>query len=548
MVRSPASDGWFFRQVNDFRHKSRKKPGFFLPTAASRTTQANRTKKMTRMNLPRVLFAVPFTLLIHASPAFAAESPTNQNAVRPNFLIVLADDLGYGDLGCYGHPSIKTPNLDHLAEEGMRLTDCYAAAANCSPSRAGLMTGRTPYRLGIHNWIPMLSPMHVRKEEVTVAALLERAGYATCHVGKWHLNGRFNLPGQPQPSDHGFHYWFSTQNNALPCHHDPDNFVRNGQPVGKLEGYSSQLVVDEATRWLRNVRDPQSPFFLFVCFHEPHEPIATAPRFSEMYPSDDPSRATHHGNVTQADDAFGRLMRTVDELGLRDDTFVFFTSDNGPAITNWHPHGSAGPLREKKGHLYEGGIRVPGIIRWPGHTAPGSLCGEPVSGVDLLPTICEIIGVPGPDDRPVDGTSFLPIFAGKPIERQTPLYWQFNYAPTKPKVAMRVGDWKILAHLSGPQLKPGADITAETQGSIKRAEIAGFELYNLRNDIAESTDLAEQAPERLESMAAQLKKLYLEVRQETPVWPDWDWARVEGQRIKAARDAGIWPEWKRPGK
>ena len=161
----------------------------------------------------------------------------------------------------------------------MRLTNCYAAAANCSPARTGLMTGRTPYRVGIHNWIPMFSPMHVRREEITVATLLRQNGYATCHAGKWHLNGMFNLPGQPQPSDHGFDHWFSAQNNALPSHHDPDNFVRNGQPVGRLEGYSAQLVADEAIRWLKEIRDREKPFFLFVCFHEPHEPIATDKRF-----------------------------------------------------------------------------------------------------------------------------------------------------------------------------------------------------------------------------------------------------------------------------
>ncbi|MBW3600736.1 MAG: sulfatase-like hydrolase/transferase, partial [Planctomycetes bacterium] len=334
----------------------------------------------------------------------------------PNFLVVLADDLGFGDLGCYGHPVIQTPNLDRFAAEGLRLTDCYAASANCSPARTGLMTGRTPYRCGIHNWIPMFSPMHVRAEEVTIATLLRRAGYKTCHVGKWHLNGRFNLPGQPQPNDHGFDHWFSTQNNALPSHRDPDNFVRNAEPVGRLEGYSAPLVAAEAIRWLREVRDPEKPFFLFVCFHEPHEPIATDARFAALYPSpDDPTLSAHHGNVTQMDDAFGRLMTAIDELGLRDDTLAFFTSDNGPAITRAHPHGSAGPLREKKGHVYEGGIRVPGLLRWPGKTKAGSESSEPVSGVDLLPTLCEIAGIRPPADRNLDGASFLPIFDGEPI-------------------------------------------------------------------------------------------------------------------------------------
>jgi arylsulfatase A len=480
------------------------------------------------------------------SRVLAAEPTAGPAPGRPNFVIVLADDLGYGDLACYGEPLIKTPNLDRLAAEGVRLTNCYAAAANCSPSRTGLMTGRTPYRVGIHNWIPMFSPMHVRREEVTVATLLRQNGYATCHVGKWHMNGRFNLPGQPQPSDHGFDYWFSTQNNALPCHHNPDNFVRNGQPVGPLEGYSAQIVADEAIRWLEGIRDPQKPFFLFVCFHEPHEPIATAKRFTDMYPSDDPSLSAHHGNVTQEDEAFGRLMETLDKRGLRESTLVVFTSDNGPAITAMHPHGSVGPLRGKKGHVYEGGIRVPGIVRWPGHARPGTVCDEPVSGVDLLPTLCEITGISAPQDRAIDGASFLPIFEGKPIERKTPLYWQFNFAASKPKVAMRIGDWKILATLTEPESKPTADITDEMEQGIKRAELDTFELYNLREDVGETTDLAEKEPDRLAAMAARLRKLYHEVRDESPTWPAWQWPRYEGQRIRAAQEAGIWPEWKKP--
>ena len=461
-------------------------------------------------------------------------------AERPNFLVILVDDLGYGDLGCYGNSVIKTPNLDRLAAEGLRLTDCYAAAAVCSPARTGLMTGRTPWRVGIQHAIPMLSPMHVRREEITVATLLRQAGYATCHVGKWHMNGRFNMSGQPQPSDHGFDHWFSTQNNALPNHHNPDNFVRNGQPVSQLEGYAGQLVAGEAIRWLQGHCAKQQagrrPFFLYVCLHEPHEPIATDPKFAALYPSpNDPSRPAHHGNVTQMDDAAGRLLRCVDELGLRGDTLVFFTSDNGPAVTPMHPHGSAGPLRDKKGSMYEGGIRVPGILRWPGHTRLGTVCAEPVCGVDLLPTLCEIAGIAVPADRAIDGASLLPAFDGKPIERKTPLYWQYACAHSKPKVAMRVGDWKILARLDGkvPVLRPGVRQTAEDVKWFKTAELITFELYNLRWDLGETTDLAEREPERLAEMSSQLRKLYYEIRAESPVWPPWEWTHYyEGSRIE----------------
>lgn len=488
--------------------------------------------------------AVMMLLAFVVAPRSLGAEPASHRP--PNFVIVLADDLGYGDLRCFGNRSVFSPNLDRFAAEGMKLTNCYAAAANCSPSRTGLMTGRTPYRVGIHNWIPMMSPMHVRRSEITIATLLRKSGYTTCHVGKWHLNGHFNLPDQPQPSDHGFDYWFSTQNNALPCHRDPDNFVRNGRPAGRLHGYSAQLVVDEAKKWLLTIRDKTKPFFLFVCFHEPHEPIATAPRFSALYPDDgprspfDPSTSTyaaHHGNITQMDHAFGRLMKTLDDAHLTQSTLVLFTSDNGPAITAWHPHGSAGPLRDKKGSMYEGGIRVPGMIRWPGHTNAGQVCTEPVSGVDLLPTLCDIAGIHPPTDRVLDGASFLPIFAGQPIERQKPLYWQFNVARSEPKVAIRWGDWKLLATLTGPPIKPYGDIRAADQQQIKTAQLNTFELYNLEQDVGESRELSQVAAGQLEKMKPRMATMYEEVRRESPVWPAWTFPGIEGKRIRALREA-----------
>ena len=455
---------------------------------------------------------------------------------RPNFLLVLADDLGYGDLACYGARDVQTPNLDRFAAEGLRLTSCYAGHPNCSPSRTALMTGRTPTRVGVRNWIPQDSPVHLRRSEITVAALLRQAGYSTCHVGKWHLNGEFNQPGQPQPNDHGFDHWFSTQNNALPNHRNPDNFVRNGKPAGKLEGYSAHLVADEAIRWLRGGRDAGKPFFLYVCFHEPHEPIASDPKYTRLYPSQDPSYSAHHGNITQMDDAFGRLLRSLDELQLRQNTFVFFTSDNGPAITAQHPYGSAGPLRDKKGSLYEGGIRVPGILRWPGRVRPGSVSDEPVCGVDFLPTVCQITGVAPPRDRALDGASFLPLLEGKPIARHTPLYWHFNLATSEPKVALRAGDWKILATLDRTPARRTNDISEEDERDFKQAELAAYSLYHLGRDIGETSDLAAREPAKLAELKAMLQAKYHGVRDESPTWPAWKFTGAEGKRIE-------WPEY-----
>lgn len=456
-------------------------------------------------------------------------------ADRPNILLVLADDLGYGDLACYGSTDVKTPNLDKFASEGLKFTDCYAGNANCSPSRTAIMTGRTPTRVGVRNWIPEDSPMHVRQSEMTIARLLRQSGYATCHSGKWHMNGEFNQPTQPQPNDHGFDHWFSTQNNAYPNHHNPDNFVRNGAALGKLEGYAADLVTNEAIQWL-DARDKEKPFFLYVCYHEPHEPIASDAKYTALYPHEDPAYSAHHGNITQMDDAFGRLMKKIDESGLRENTLVFFTSDNGPAITSQHPYGSAGPLRDKKGTLWEGGIRVPGMLRWPGKTKPGTTSGEPISGVDFLPTFCAVAGITPPQDRTLDGASWLPVLEGGKVERQTPLYWQFNNSSGEPKVALRVGDWKILATLDSNPAKRSNDLTNEEERWVKEAELQTFMLYNLRTDIAEKDDLSASAPGKLQEMKELLQAKYADVKQEAPMWPAWKFTGAEGKKI-------VWPDY-----
>ena len=455
-------------------------------------------------------------------------------AGRPNVLVILCDDLGYGDLGCFGHPTIKTPNLDKLATEGLKLTACYASAPVCSPSRAGLMTGRTPSRAGIYDWIPGGHPMHLGRGEITVATLLKGAGYDTCHAGKWHLNGKFNSADQPQPGDHGFDHWFSTQNNAAPSHEDPTNFVRDGRPVGPLEGYSCQIVADEAIGWLdgraekskskSTETEPGRPFFLFVCFHEPHENVAAPADLVAQYPdSSKKGEAIYYGAVSNVDRAVGRLMGALDRLGVAEETLVLFTSDNGPETLDrypnaWRSHGSPGPLKGMKLHISEGGIRVPGIIRWPGHAAPGRVSDEPVCSLDLLPTLCALASVAVPDDRPIDGANILPLFGGLPIARKTPLFWHYFRAFGPGKVAIRDGDWKLVAHWSGPDLGPGGSVHPGDQEIIKSADLTDFELYNLRDDIAESRDLASREPARLEAMAAQIRKMYAAVRAEGPVW------------------------------
>jgi arylsulfatase A len=434
---------------------------------------------------------------------------------RPNFLVILCDDLGYGDLACYGHPDIKTPHLDRLAGQGIRLTDCYASAPVCSPSRAGLLTGRTPSRVGVYDWIPPGNAMHLAKEEVTVATLLKQAGYTTCHVGKWHCNGKFNSPDQPQPGDHGFDHWFSTQNNASPTHKNPKNFVRNGEAIGPLEGFSCGIVADEAIDWLRDGREKEKPFFQFVCFHEPHEPIDSPKELVDDYPqATKRGQALYYANVANMDRAVGRIMAALDELELTDNTLVFFTSDNGPETLNrygnaWRSHGSPGKLRGMKLHLYEGGIRVPGILRFPGRIEPGKVLAEPISGVDVMPTLCALGDAKLPTDRQLDGTSFAPVFSGAKIDRQTPLYWHYFRALGQPKVAMRVDEWMILGHVDGPQ---------GGRQTMKDSNLTKFELYNLGDDLSEARDLTSAEPERLKQLSALLVAKHREVQAEGRTW------------------------------
>ncbi|QDU09301.1 sulfatase [Gimesia aquarii] len=456
-------------------------------------------------------------------------SAEKQSDSKPNIIVILCDDLGYGDLACYGHPQIKTPHIDRLASQGMRLTDCYASAPVCSPSRAGLLTGRTPNRVGVYDWIPEGHPMHLKRDEVTIAQLLQKADYDTAHVGKWHCNGLFNSKKQPQPGDHGFQHWFSTQNNALPTHQNPNNFVRNGKPLGEIKGFSCQIVADEGIRWLKEWRAVDKPFFLHVCFHEPHERVASPPDLVKRYLDTTlyEDQAQYFANVANMDAAVGKLMKTLDELKLAENTLVFFTSDNGPETLNRYGKGSRrswgtpGVLRGMKLHIYEGGIRVPGIIRWPGRIEAGQESNVPVSSVDMLPTFCEMVNISLPKNRELDGTSLLPLFAGNnDLQRSTPLFWNYYRANSTPRVAMREGDWKVVAHWSGPEgiRRLGNNVNSISQEYIKNAKLTKFELYNLKEDISEQHNLAWQERERLNHLKKKLTQKYKEVQKEGPVW------------------------------
>jgi len=303
----------------------------------------------------------------------ACQSRTD-NAL-PNIIIMLADDLGYGDLGCYGGEA-RTPHLDKLAKEGIRFTDFYSAAPNCSPARVGLLTGRSPSKEGMYNYMPANHPMHLRSEAITLAEIVKQKGYATGHFGKWHVS---NLTPdselvQPQPDDQGFDYSLGTTNNARPSHLNPINFVRNGEKTGEIKGYSCQIIVEEAIQWLRQLTNKKPPFLLYLAFHEPHKKVASPPELTANYTQYPQQDAEYLANVENMDKAIGQLLAELKKNNLEENTMILFASDNGS-----YRNGSNGPLLGGKSFVYEGGIRVPGILNWANKIEGGQIINEPVS-------------------------------------------------------------------------------------------------------------------------------------------------------------------------
>ncbi|MCD6201004.1 MAG: sulfatase-like hydrolase/transferase [Bacteroidales bacterium] len=440
----------------------------------------------------------------------------SQHDSRPNIIILLADDLGYGDLGCYGNNEIITPNLDKLALEGVLFTDCYASAPMCSPSRAGLLTGKTPNRSGIYDWIPPDSSFYLRKQEITIAKLLRDHGYQTALFGKWHLNGKMGTDEQTQPDDMGFDYYFATQYSAHHLH--PKGFYRNGEKLYQQHGYSCDIVTQDALKWLRTKHDTTKPFFLYLAFHEVHEPISSPPDLLVQYCKYG-KKMVYYANVTNLDRAIGRFMDALKELDKYGNTFVFFTSDNGPATwtDNYfsRSYGSVGPLRGRKRYLWEGGIRVPGIMVWPGKIKKGQICDVPISNVDILPTFCNLAGIHVSETGRLDGTDISPLFSGEKIRRKIPLQWHF-YAPVAgPNSVIRDGDWILTAKWNGGEYTRGR-FRRSYQKDIKKARLTDFELYNIRKDIGQKVDLKNIYKDKFQAMKQEMIKLFDDVEKTSP--------------------------------
>jgi len=389
-------------------------------------------------------------------------------ATQPNILLIYVDDLGYGDLGSYGHPVLKTPNIDALADAGLRLTNYYAPSALCSPSRAGLLTGRYPYRTGIKSWIPEGSDIYLHAEEITLAEILRSVGYATAHIGKWHLNSDLGSDVEPQPTDQGFDYFYGHNAFQIPTNRNPTNVFRNGVSLGMQKGYTADLYADESIKWLEQ-RDQDKPFFLYLSMAEPHTTFENPPEFNRMYaeftrgpivpiksgssvpPKDDlvpRGPGEYYANITYMDFQLGRVLRALEDMGIEDDTVVVFASDNGPVTSAWlqwyetNAYGSTGGLRGRKHFLYEGGIKVPAIIRYPGVTRPGSTSNELALGTDIFTTLVKIGGGEPPQDRPIDGIDIAPMLAGDSLPDRA-VFWSLSSAGEL-EFAVRRGSWKLL--------------------------------------------------------------------------------------------------------
>ncbi|WP_402464027.1 sulfatase family protein [Isoptericola aurantiacus] len=429
-------------------------------------------------------------------------SPTSAAAGgrRPNVLFVLGDDWGWGDLGCFGHQRARTPHLDRLAAEGTRYTQFYVASPLCSPSRASFLTGLFPGRVGFHH---VCSPAFNRERGVpdwldTELPMLPRhlqaTGYRTCHLGKWHLG---HTADAPTPGAYGFDQHHSTLSS------DPSlvgrYFARRGLPVPEdadeafatFRPYSSETIADEAVDWLEHHRDtaPDEPFFLQLWLLDMHSTLDPAPEHLERYAHLEPEHTSDHGSLvnyyatlTEADRQVGRVLEALDRLGLTEDTIVVFTGDNGPeeqfVVNNSHSAaGSAGPFRGRKRSLYEGGVRMPLIVRWPGRTPAFAVDDDSVlSSVDLFATLGAVAGfdVPGTDGEDVGDA-----WQGTTHRRDRPLLWEHRFpngshqVHRSPMTAVRDGDWKLLRNPDGSRV----------------------ELYDVPRDPWELTDHADREPE-----------------------------------------------------
>src|SRR5262245_54607108 len=454
----------------------------------------NRTHRRFRFDLSLIL-----ATWVSVGPLLCPGYISAQARPKPNFVLVLIDDLGWTDLGCYGSTFYRTPNLDKLASEGMRFTNAYAACPVCSPTRASIMTGKYPARLRLTDWLPGRGDLPSHKlarppflqelplEEHTIAEKLKSAGYVSASIGKWHLGGKgfapekqgfdLNVAGDHAGTPASYFFPYQNQRGSIP-----------GLEQGEQGEYLTDRLTAEAERFIE--KNQNRPFFLYLPHYAVHTPLVAKPQLLAKYQAQAKPGQLHNNPVyatmvESMDESVGRIVKKLEALGLADRTIIFFTSDNGGLAVKEGPNTPATnntPLREGKGYLYEGGIRVPWIVKWPGVVKPGSLCHTAVSSVDLYPTI---LNVPGcqQSGQTIDGISMDPLLKQTGgLERDT-LYWHYP-------------------HYSNQGGKPGAALRQRDLKLIEFYEDNRLELYDLKQDVGEKDNLADKMPRK----AAELQR------------------------------------------
>ena len=399
----------------------------------------------------------PLVFLLSVVVAAALSSTQAQvgNAQRPNVVLIITDDVGYGDFGSYGVPDIKTPYIDGLARDGVRFTDFYANGATCTPTRAGLISGRYQQRFGLEWPLGAQSADSARGLPVTgqsLPQLLRGNGYATALIGKWHLGWKSEF----SPNAQGFDYFFGFKGGFTDYYEhtygdgEPDLF-ENERPV-QVPGYMTDLITERSTRFIE--QNAQRPFFIDIAYNAAHWPYQTPDKPSRardnarhLGPFDDSTstRADYVAMLERADQGVGRILRVLDSLGLRQNTIVIFTNDNGG---EWLSRNT--PLFQNKGTVWEGGIRVPAIIRWPGRIPAGRVSGQVGITMDLTASILAATGTPVPAEARLEGINLLPVVEGRMPEIERTLYWRVIGA--SPQQAVRSGDWKLLFDGRRPML------------------------------------------------------------------------------------------------
>jgi arylsulfatase A-like enzyme len=424
------------------------------------------------------------TLLVLLLMPLTAHASGGPKRTRPNILVIVADDLGYGDIGVHGGKAVPTPNIDKLARAGIRCTNGYVSAPYCSPSRAGLLTGKYQTRFG-HEFNPhegAPDKLGLPLDQRTLAALLRAAGYRTALIGKWHLG--FDAAHHPQSRGFDDFFGFLVGGHNYALRRDAEskfattysqNLIYRGREPQKLDGFATDLFTDEALAFMKRNKD--DPWFLYLAYNAVHTPLEISDKLKERVPADvqDPARRGYLALLIGLDDALGRILTHLRETGADQDTLIVFISDNGgsglaPFLA--YNTGVNRPLRGYKGQTLEGGIRVPFFIAWPGKLPAGKTYDHPVIALDILPTACAVASAKAPKD--IDGVNLLPHLLGeKKAAPHEALYWRFG-----PQKAIRKGNWTLV---------DWRDFEKKTS--------SGWQLFDLATDIGQQHDLAAKHPD-----------------------------------------------------